>query len=255
MTIHCEDIARRVGQLFVCTTVNEYLRIRTPYLYPDGDVIDLFIKWDERHFTVTDLGETLRWLSMQMVSWSKTKKQLELIGDICLTHGVELFKGMLTARAASLEEVGEAVTRVSQAALRLSDLWFTFRVRSVESLTDEVEDFLKEKEIPFERGESIPGRSGRVWRPDFHTRHPNRSALVYVMSTGSRSVAKVMVESVVASWYDLSHLKLGKEAYHFVSLFDDAYDVWKEEDFKLVSDLSEVAYWSKPDTFMEKLAA
>ena len=67
MTIHCEDIARRVGQLFVCTTVNEYLRIRTPYLYPDGDVIDLFIKWDERHFTVTDLGETLRWLSMQMV--------------------------------------------------------------------------------------------------------------------------------------------------------------------------------------------
>ncbi len=34
------------------------------------------------------------------------------------------------------------ITRVAQAAVRVSDLWFTFKTRTVESITDEVADFL-----------------------------------------------------------------------------------------------------------------
>jgi hypothetical protein len=251
----CAIIKNSMGELFECTQVNDYTRIRTPFLYPDGDIIDLFLKEVKGTSTLTDLGETLRWLRMQSLSERRSPKQKRLIEDICLTHGVELFRGMLMARLRKSEDLARVVNRLGLAAVRVADLWFTFRTRAIESLTDEIADFLQEREIPFEQGERIPGRSGRIWRPDFHTRMPERSALVYVLSTGSRAAAKGIAEHVLASWYDLSHLQIGPEALKFVSLFDDAADVWTEEDFKLVSDISDVAYWSRPDEFVEKLAA
>ncbi|MBM3518172.1 MAG: hypothetical protein FJX56_09975 [Alphaproteobacteria bacterium] len=110
-------------------------------------------------------------------------------------------------------------------------------------MTDEVEDFLRERSVSFDRSPSLQGRSGRMWRPDFQTRQPGRSALVWVLATGSRAAAKGIVEHVLAGWYDLSQFRVGPEALSFVSLFDDTMDVWSEADFKLLGDLSEAARW------------
>jgi hypothetical protein len=40
----CQKLAEQLPLLFVCEERGEYVRIRTPYLYPDGDIIDLFCK-------------------------------------------------------------------------------------------------------------------------------------------------------------------------------------------------------------------
>ena len=113
--------------------------------------------------------------------------------------------------AKTITETGYAscavVSRVAQAALRVSDLWFTFRAQAVQSITDEVADFLEDRELGFERSERLAGRSGRGWMVDFH----------------------------------------GPEALTFVSLFDDTADVWADEDFRLVEPLSMVSRWSRPD--------
>jgi len=255
MLTPCEQITERIGELFTCSTLNEYVRIRTPFLYPDGDVIDLFFKEEGEYITLTDLGETLRWLRMQTVTQRKSSKQRQLINDICLNHGIEFYRGMLMVRFKQSEDFAQAVTRLSQAALRVSDLWFTFRSRASESVTDEVEDLLRDNQIKFERSPQLTGRSGRVWRPDFHTRLPQRSSLVTVLSTGSRTTARRLAAYTSAAWHDLSYLTLGQEALKFVSLFDDTLDVWTEEDYRLVEDISEVANWSRPDEFLEKLAS
>ncbi len=252
----CSSLGAEMGELFTCAQHGAYVRIRTPYLYPDGDVIDLFAQKNAGEMiSVTDLGETVRWLRMQTVSSRRSPKQRQLITDVCLNHGVEFYKGQLLIRIKPSDSFAEAFTRLAQACLRVADIWFTFRTRAVESATDEVADFLTEKEIPFDRGERIPGRSGRVWRPDFHTRLPVRSTLVYVLSTGSRAAARGVAEHVLAAWYDLSHLRLGQSAIGFVSLFDDTIDVWTEEDFRLVDNLSEVARWSNHDQFLHLLEA
>jgi hypothetical protein len=242
--------------MFSCKEQNGYLRIRTPFLYPDGDYIDVFLHQHAGgRLTITDLGETLRWFRMHTVSSRRSVRQTQIIHDICMNHGIEFFKGQLILRIARLEEFSEAVLRLSQACLRVSDLWFTLRTRSIESVTDEVADFLGVKQIPFERGERIPGRSGRVWRPDFHTRSERISALVYVLSTGSRAAARGVTEHVLASWYDLSHLRLGPSPLEFISLFDDTADVWAGEDFELLKDLSLIARWSNQDEFVHMLEA
>ena len=251
----CETLSKNLGALFSCVDVNGFTRIRTPFLYPDGDVIDLFVQNLNGAMTITDLGETLRWLRSQSIAPRRSPKQTKLIEDVCLNHGLEFYKGMLIARVKSDDNLAPIAMRVAQGALRVADIWFTMRTRSVESVTDEVELFLGEKEVPFQRSQPIIGRSGKTWRPDFHIRMPNRSSLVYVLSTGSRAAARGVVEHVVTSWYDLNNLRVDPESLQFISLFDDTMDVWSTEDFNLLQDLSAVARWSQPDAFLQTLAS
>ena len=245
----CEVLQQEMGSLFVCEDRGDYQRIRTPFLYPDGDYIDLFCKMETNVMTVTDLAETTRWLRMQTTSPRRSQKQRWLIEDVSLTQGVEFYKGMIQARCKEGDSLAEVVTRVAQASLRVSDLWFTFRTRAGESIADEVGDYLDERDLSFSRSEKLAGRSGRSWTVDFHVRADERSSLVHVLSTSNRSAARKVSEHVTAAWYDLNHLAVGPEALHFVSLFDDTADVWVEEDFRLVEGLSTVSRWSRPDEF------
>ena len=246
-----------MGELFRCADVGNYIRIRTPFMYPDGDYIDVFweCNTDDEAVTLSDLGETVRWLKMQTIVPRRSPKQSQMIQDICLTHGVEFFRGMLQARYRRGDNLALAVTRLSQAALRTADIWFTFRTRAAESVTDEVSEYLIEKSIPHDRNVTLPGRSGKSWPINFYARTPQRSTLVHVLSTGSRGATRRITDHVVATWHDLSQLKIGPEALHFVSLFDDTSDVWAAEDFRQLEELSDIARWSEPDELLQLLQA
>ena len=250
----CQDLQQNLGALFTCSAHGDYERIRTPYLYPDGDIIDLFCKIDGDTVTVSDLAETTGWLRMQSAAVRRSPRQKRLIEDACVTHGMEFYRGMLQARCRSGDDLAEVVTRVAQGALRVSDLWFTFRTQAVQTITDEVADFLTERELGFDRDERLAGRSGRGWTVDFHVRTHRRSSLVQVLSTGNRAAAHRVSEHVLAAWHDLNHLAAGPEALSFVSLFDDTADVWGDEDFRLVEPLSRLSRWSRPDEFAAVLS-
>ncbi len=254
MATLCELITEQTGLLFTCVPTNQYIRIQTPFLYPDGDIIDVFYQDQGDIATLTDLGETMRWLRMQTATQRESPKQRQLIADICLTHNVEIYRGMLMVRVRRSEDPAAAVMRLSQCMLRVSDLWFTFRNKMGETIVDEVEDLLREYNTAFERSPKIPGRSGIIWRPDFQTRRKERSTPVYVLSTGSRAVARDQVMRTTAMWHDLSYLSIGMEALRFISLLDDTVDVWSEENIRLVESVSDIAYWSRSDEFLEKIA-
>lgn len=249
----CEDLQTGIGPLFTCSEQGEYLRVRTPYLYPDGDYIDLFCNVEGDVLTVSDLAETTGWLRMQSATLRRSSRQNLLIEDVCVTHGIEFHRGMLQARCRSGEELAQVVTRVAQAALRVSDLWFTLRTRTVQSTADEVADFLTERKFQFYRARKLAGRSGRDWKVDFDVRNEKHESLVQVLSTGNRTVAQGISARALAAWHDLSHYAADREAMTFVSLFDDTFDVWGDDDFRLVETFSKVTFWSRPDEFAEIL--
>ena len=118
----CRDLQREMGDLFTCSEHGAHLRIRTPYRYPDGDQIDLFCKVEDGVTTVSDLAETTGWLRMQSAGSRRSPKQARLIEDACVTHGIEFHRGMLQARCRPGDDLAQVVTRVAQAALRISDL-------------------------------------------------------------------------------------------------------------------------------------
>jgi hypothetical protein len=254
MATPCDVITEQMGLLYTCSQIGQYIRIQTPYLYPDGDIIDIFLQGKGNTGTLTDLGETLRWLRMQTVTQRQSSKQLQLITDICLTHNVEFYHGMLTVRVKRVEDFAADATRLAQCALRVSDLWFTFRNKMGESIVDDVEDLLRENNVEFKRSPKIVGRSTKSWRPDFQTRGKEHSSFVRVLSTGSRAVARDQVFQTTSMWHDLNNFTVGKEAIQLISLFDDTADVWTQEDIQLVASLSDIAFWSRPDEFLEKVA-
>ncbi|PZV21445.1 MAG: hypothetical protein DCF21_02365 [Leptolyngbya sp.] len=251
----CQRIADTLGDLFTCEEVNGFTRIRTPYLYPDGDVIDLFYRVSQDRPIVTDLGETLRWLLSQTTSEFLSKKQEQAIQDILLTHDVELYRGSLVVRVGATESLASATMRLAQATIAVSNLWFLSRTRVASSLEDEIAELLQEKKVRFEANEKLGGRSGRTWRIAFHTWHPDHSSLVQVLSTGSRAAANTKANNVVAAWVDLSQLKVGTQPLRFISLFDDTLDVWNVETIRQLEELSDIAYWSEPNRFVEMLTS
>ena len=109
-----------LGASFTCSEHGDYQRIRTPYLYPDGDNIDLFCKIEGDTLTVSDLAETTGRLRTQSAVLRRSPKQTQLIEDACVPHGIEFYRGMLQARCRPGDELAQVVTRVAQAALRVS---------------------------------------------------------------------------------------------------------------------------------------
>lgn len=251
----CREIAAGMGQAFTCSQVNGYVRVRTPFVYPDGKVIDLYVKGQGDACTVSDLGETMRWLDAHSWSDKRTRQQDQLAQQVCLTLGVEQFRGMLQTRAGGAHQTADAVSRIAQAAARVADISFTFRVQLAATVRDEVEEFLQAKEIPYERTVQRVGASGKQWTLDFQTRTEGQTSLVQVLTTESRAASARITDHMVATWYDLTALKEAREDTIFVSLFDDTADVWKAEDFRLLEGLSRVALWSNPEEFAAQLAA
>ena len=254
MMMPCEHIAATLPALFSCAPHDERVRIRTPFLYPDGDVVDLFYSEPAGVPTLTDLGETTRWLHMQGGAEKRTPKQRRMIEDVCITLGIEFFKGMLVVRVRDGGNFSDAVLRLGQASVRVADIWFTLRNRTVQSMSDDVAEFLAEKKIPFERHAKLVGRSSKILNVDFSTRTPEQSALVSVLTTGARAAGRGITEHVLTTWYDLNHLKTSSDpSLKFVSLFDDSSDVWTEADMTLLRSISTVVMWSRPDEFEAEL--
>jgi len=229
------------------------LRIRTPLLYPDGDVIDLFVQSGTQVHVLTDAGETMRWLRTQSLGGKLTDKQRKTVQDVCLTHNVEMFQGELFVSLDGSVELVDAVMRLSQACSRVADLWFTFRFYASRELVDDVAEFLDERSIRYERNVKSFGRSGTPWRTDFNTRTDEAAAMVMVLTTGARSASSRIVEHTAAAWYDLGNMRLNQANLKFVSLFDDTIDVWSDEDFRLLEPISEIAFWSRPAEFVNAL--
>ena len=251
-------IGNELGALFIGEEQGDFYRIRTPYLYPDGDNIDLFCEWNGDAITVSDLAETTGWLRMQSIAAHRSPNQNRLIADACITHNVEFCRGMLQAQWRPGDDFAGVCNRVAQAALRVSDLWFTLRYSAGSatlSVVSEVEEYLAERRLDCERARKMAGRSQQVWNVDLYVRAPTRRSLVYVLDTGSRAAASRITDHVVAAWHDLHHYAAGPERLQFVSLFDDTVDVWQDEDFRRLENLSTVARWSRPDEFAGVLLA
>ena len=169
-----------------------------------------------------------------------------MVSDVCLTLGVDLLRGQLVQRCDDIQQLADAIHRIAQAVVRVSDIWFSFRTRPVESIADEVDEWLNQQSFEFKRAVKCGGRSGREWTVDYQIVVRAHTSLVFVLSSGSRAAARRVSEHVFTGCFDLLHLRDAGQA-SLVSLFDDTADVWQSEDINLAQHVSETVMWSRPD--------
>lgn len=256
----CAQIAHSAGKAFSCAMVGDYVRVRTPYLYPDGAVVDLYLRESDGSYSLSDLGEALRWLSAQSTGERRTEKQLDLIRSSCRALGVRFGSGVLSAEAATASDLPDALHRLGQAAIRAGDVFFTFRPRAAEesAFADEVEKVLAIRDVPYSRGVRELGFSGMEWHLDFKIVADQKISLVQALSAASSREARRETEHAVASWLDLRRERERQIAAplpgNFVSVFDDRSGIWHQEHWRQLSGLSEVALWSDQDKFIQIVA-
>jgi hypothetical protein len=249
--MNCERMREKVLSalpiLFECQEENGRLKITTPYLYPNGDYIDLYLSETTTGLYLTDLGETLGYLADHRISPRQSPKRRKIINDVLLTQGVELFRGELRVPLDDWDKAAWTVTRLGQAIVQISDLVFSLRLSALSTFKEEVEEYWIESRISYDVDYSVVGGSGESYTIDFYIPVPHRPRLVETLSSQSKSYANNLVSRVVRTWHDLLRVD-GR--YGYVSLIDDSTDVWKAEWFDQLAEFSEVAVWSEREKLL-----
>ena len=117
----CVTIGKTLPSRFECSPApQEGVRVRTPLMYPDGGIVDVFVLERGSGYIVTDFGDALGWLRMQSVNAQPSPQQNLMIKEICQTLGIEFHSGQLLLSVDDMLE--KTVHRVAQAVVRVSDV-------------------------------------------------------------------------------------------------------------------------------------
>ena len=120
------NICAAIGKVlprFECSLApQEGVRVRTPLMYPDGDIVDVFVLERGDGYMVTDFGDALGWLRMQSESIQQAQEQRLLIEELCRTLGIELHRGQLVLRSDADDTLEKTVLRVARAVVSVSAL-------------------------------------------------------------------------------------------------------------------------------------
>lgn len=250
----CRHIQDGLSSQYDCTvTKRGAVRVQTPMLLPDGDGIDVFVIERDGRIVVSDFGDALGWLETQSRTGRLSDGQEQMMQDVLDTIGVRLEQGRLSLHCDHPHELADAVAKVGQAALRVADIWFTFRNQAFRSTAEEVDEWLRRQEIPFRPRERVPGRSSRKWTIDFATIAPLPPSYVFLLSAWDRGTSNRLVDHVVAACADLSRAGPPDASPQLVSLFDDEAGIWDEVHYRQLEPFAALARWSDRLSFEELL--
>lgn len=232
-----------------------HIRLETEFLYPDGSSIDVFVVDDAplpQKLKLTDLGQTMSWLlDVQVKPWLSKKRQ-RFVEDALRIYKVEQVGGALERPLASVDEVMDGVVKLGQACVRIADLTYTRRSALQSGISEDLEEFLADAELWFEANRELEGRHGVKVRVDFLVQGATLSSALLALSSGNASQAHVVANEIFRKWYDLD---VPERSEHRVTVFDDRFDVYRDDDMRRLRDLSDVVALSDRRTMKDLLAA
>ena len=114
----CQQLQDELGPLFKCTDMKRdgKVKIQTPFLMPDGDIIDLYWSTDSFGDIVSDWGDTAGWLFVTGKDrWSMKEQRDAVYAAACEMYYVQREDGMMQARVSDGCSAVQAVVKLAQA--------------------------------------------------------------------------------------------------------------------------------------------
>jgi Domain of unknown function DUF1828 len=260
MILNCESIKEYVNSFSLvkkCDVIQcGDLRIATPFIYPNGSHIDLFlIKTNElfTNYVLSDFGQTADYVAdMQFSLWA-TKKRRTIIDDICqslrVTNSDGQFEIQLTPE--DFTQFYNPIVRLTQACIRISDLVFTQRLTISGTFQEEIEEFLAVSHLNYEPDIALKGKHDKDIKVDFKVQGKNIISLVQSLS--SRTNSHIIANEIFTRWYDLSSYKSSSQ---FITVYDQSCDAYRDDDLGRLSEFSMVLGFPKEqEQLLEALAA
>lgn len=253
MQLGYEEIAKQyldtLSNRFTCEPMDNHLRVITPYLYPNNDLIEVFVQ--ERPsgtVRVTDLGETLRHLHSQGFDAAIRPRRRDMAEIIASTTGVDLILGQLT-KTGPVDELGDILFDVIVAARGVSDLIYTSRAYEPATFAEEVGKFLLESGLEYDSPTRLTGQTGRVYTIRFKLyRGPTYLEPLSPRQT-SRSGAQVNL--AFRMWSDCNG-DLVKD--RKITMLNDVDIHWRPDDIALLGRVSTVLNWSRRRELLSSLS-
>jgi hypothetical protein len=219
---------------------NGMLRFATPFCYPDGSKIDLFIGTEDDLFgnvILTDLGQTTAFLEDMQIKAFGSKRRRGLVADICDSLGVQRDGGqfMIRLQAHQHDQVPDATIRLSQACIRVADLIMTQRLQTHNSFFEELENFMVRRQLPHEPGVSLPGRFGEEVKIDYHVQGRTQSSLMETLSTTTGASAHALATETFRRWFDLAPRQ---SEHQFVTVYDSTPNMFRPDDLARLNEFS-----------------
>ncbi len=242
--LSCEELAEFAPSISLvegCDRIqNGMLRLATPFRYPNGATIDLFLGPSQQliwPYVVSDLGETVASLLDQHLKVWTTKRRKQIVSDICRILDVTQDGGELKIFFSRPDELAGAMVRLAQACIRVSDIAFTQRHAPQAAFKDDVEEFISSLDLTYEPNPEFIGMHGNRVVVDFEVIGRRLPSLVQTVSSASSASAHPVANEVFRKWYDLSQLR---QTHNLVSIYESRNNVFRDDDITRLSDVSTV---------------
>ena len=231
------------------------IRIATPLLYPDNDVVDVFVRVEDGEFIATDYGEAMARLRMHCWDDRLSPNQQQHLDGIAPVDRLQFDGGPISYRCASLSEIGSAIMFVAQAAARVADLRWIDGHPVDGTASSDVQRWFRHREIAFTSGVRVAGRSGHEYTVDFDVAVPPLHSLVFHLRTSDPDSAPRIAEHAYIGCRDIRDALPEPARCQLVSLFHCDSAPWTDEDFNRLATVSHVARWTDRDEFERILRA
>jgi hypothetical protein len=129
-TFGCEKLKEYLSSFSLiqeCDIVkNGAIRFATPFTYPNGSYIDLFLQPKNdllKSYILSDYGQTYYYLQDSGFNIWGTKKRSQFVTDICESLGVRYKQGMFEIEFGedNLPQISNFIVRLTQTCIRVTD--------------------------------------------------------------------------------------------------------------------------------------
>ena len=231
-----------LGQKFACTAQkNGRLCIVTPYIYPDHDNIEVFVREKGDTVTVSDLGETFRRLDTLGMDVLDNANLAFTARRIAEGFGVTIHDGIILKKGPP-EAVGHLVFEVISVCKAVGSLIYGSKAYRPVNFKDEVKQYLVSDHLQVESRVTETGRSRKRYKVSFRVfAGGSQAALVEPLSPQKGSGIKKKIDATFRMWYDIDLDKDKK-----VSLLNDELLQFKEEDIAVLRIRAKITYRKWP---------
>ncbi len=252
-----ERIAHSISLVQECDVVrNGALRLSTPFVYPNGSNIDIFLGHGESLFedyVLSDFGMTGLYLENAQVKMESTDRRRQVLADICAELGVKFENGVfrIFLDRDQIADISDAVFRLSQACVRVSDFATHQRLRSANPFRDDVEDFLEASGLHPKPDAKVRGPYGSDIKLDFEVQR----SFVLVLAAMNEPAAHSSANEIFAKWHDLKTSGYQSQR-KFVTVYNSESPAIRSSDIQRLGDYSiSVSYPEQAQQLVEVLAA
>ena len=254
----CTSLHAQLGALFECEPAGERVQIRTPFIFPDGDLIDLYWRDTPLGQVVSDLGDTCGWLFLNGAHQELTSEQSRAYDEACSIYGVERRDGLLLAYIAD-DKLADAVVRLAQAITLISHtldigqqtaLALPGSTASNKAMTEtRILAAIRKHDWPFSRNVKRAGQQHSSWTVDFVVSTPQRDALLMALY-GRKHYGwqRRAIEHAFTVFSDLAPV-LDRQVVpsRAISVIDDSDIRWDYEPIEILRGVSKVVLLSEPE--------